>query len=151
MLHKHNHLLRRLSSSDYLSAATPIYRNMATRSLTKPGDIELVPTQRHVRVFDKSGTLLADSTSPVELYEYRCPVRFYLPSDDVKWDTLEKADQTTFCPYKGTADRYWRTKTNSDAIAWGYSEPLAAVGSIKDLVAFYNERLKVEVDGEPLK
>lgn len=125
-------------------------RNMSSTTLSKPGDIKLTPSHRHVRVFDKAGTLLADSKAPIELDEYRCPTRFYLPSADVQWDTLEKVDQTTFCPYKGKADRYWRTKTNSDAIAWGYSDPLPAVGSIKDLVAFYNERLKIEVDGKAL-
>lgn len=119
-------------------------------TLSKPGDINLTPSHRHIRVFDKAGTLLADSKAPVELDEYRLPTRFYLPSDDVKWDALEKVDHKTYCPYKGTADRYWRAKSSGDAIAWGYSDPLPAVKSIKDLVAFYNERLKIEVDGKPL-
>jgi uncharacterized protein (DUF427 family) len=119
--------------------------------LSKPGDIEITPSRRHIRVFDNAGTLLADSSSPVELEEFRCPVRFYLPSDDVQWDALEKVDMSTSCPYKGTADRYWRAKSGGDYIAWGYSDPLSSVGAIKGHVAFYNEKLKIEVDGKPLK
>ncbi|GMK54174.1 hypothetical protein CspeluHIS016_0107600 [Cutaneotrichosporon spelunceum] len=118
--------------------------------LTKSGDIEITPSNRHIRVLDKAGTLLADSKSPVELFEYRCPVRFYLPSNDVIWDTLDKIDMTTSCPYKGTADRYWRAKAGGDYIAWGYSDPLPSVAAIKDHVAFYNEKLRIEVDGQPL-
>ncbi|BEI93897.1 uncharacterized protein CcaverHIS019_0603560 [Cutaneotrichosporon cavernicola] len=118
--------------------------------LNKRGDIAITPSNRHIRVFDTAGTLLADSTSPVELFEYRCPVRFYLPSDDVRWDALEKVDMTTSCPYKGTADRYWRAKAGGDYIAWGYSEPLPSVAAIKGHVAFYNEKLRIEVDGELL-
>ncbi|CAK9784099.1 DUF427-domain-containing protein [Cutaneotrichosporon oleaginosum] len=118
-------------------------------SLSKPGDITLSQTQRHVRVF-ANGTLLADSKAPVELREFRCPVRFYLPADDVKWDTLETVGMRTSCPYKGTADRYWRAKAGGDYIAWGYSNPLPGVAEIKDHVAFYNEKLQIEVDGKPL-
>ena len=38
---------------------------------------------------------------------------------------------------------------DEDAVAWTYEDPLNDALPVKDLVAFYNERVDIEVDGEP--
>ncbi|EJT48538.1 hypothetical protein A1Q1_02446 [Trichosporon asahii var. asahii CBS 2479] len=117
--------------------------------LNKPGDIDIRPSKVHVQVYSQRGALLADSSSPVELDEFRCPTRYYLPRDDVKWDQLEKTDTVTKCPYKGTCDLYWAAKDDELAkpIAWEYADPLPAVDAIKGRVAFWNEQVKLLIDG----
>jgi uncharacterized protein (DUF427 family) len=61
------------------------------------------------------------------------------------WDRLTPTEQRTGCPYKGVA-RYWTHPAVAD-VAWSYSEPLPAVGAIRDRVAFFDEAVDVEVDG----
>lgn len=118
--------------------------------LNKPGDIEIRPSSKvHVQVYSQHGALLADSSAPVELDEFRCPTRYYLPHGDVKWDELEKTDTVTKCPYKGTCDLYWAARDDELAkpIAWEYADPLPSVKEIRGRVAFWNEQVKLLVDG----
>jgi uncharacterized protein (DUF427 family) len=78
--------------------------------------------------------------------------RYYLPKLDVRMDLLVPEDTTTGCPYKGIA-RYWsirlgeRTHKNR---AWSYAAPLLEAARLANLVAFYDEKLDVRVDGERL-
>ena len=57
------------------------------------------------------------------------------------------------CPYKGTTSGYWSVRVG-DAIypdlAWTYHYPVPAVAQIAGLVAFYNEKLDIAVDGAAL-
>lgn len=56
-------------------------------------------------------------------------------------------------PYKGTTTGYWSVHaagTTHDDLAWAYGYPLAAVAPIAGLVAFYNEKLDIIVDGARL-
>lgn len=117
--------------------------------LNKPGDIDVRPSAAHVQVYSLRGALLADSSSPVEMDEFRCPTRYYLPRADVRFEQLEKVDTTTKCPYKGTCDLYWAAKDDELAkpIAWEYADPFDAVKVIKGRVAFWNEQVKLLVDG----
>lgn len=64
------------------------------------------PRSRHV-VVSLHGATLADSTDPVLLFETNLPTRYYLPTDDVNFDALPPSSNTSMCPYKGIADRYW--------------------------------------------
>ena len=53
------------------------------------------------------------------------------------------------CPYKGTA-RYWSVRAG-DAVhadlAWSYDAPFRESAPIAGLVAFYDEKVDVYVDG----
>ena len=100
------------------------------------------------------GVLLADSTAPVLLFETGLPTRYYLDKSDVAFEHLEASDTQTLCPYKGVTSEYWSVRTagglHSD-LAWSYHYPLPAVAPIAGLVAFYNEKLDISVDGLPLE
>jgi uncharacterized protein (DUF427 family) len=112
--------------------------------------VDALPSSRHV-VVALDGTVLADTTSPVLLFETGLPTRYYLPEEDVRLDLLAPSANRSHCPYKGDADRYWDFEGHRDGsgIAWSYSHPYPAVGQIKDRVAFYNELVDITVDGVP--
>ncbi|MEY2569996.1 MAG: hypothetical protein QOE63_346, partial [Acidimicrobiaceae bacterium] len=57
-------------------------------------------------------------------------------------------DLQTACPYKGETARYYDAPGEEAAIAWVYDEALPAVTGIEGRVAFFNERVDIEVDGE---
>jgi uncharacterized protein (DUF427 family) len=107
-------------------------------------DIELRRSSRHVRI-EKDGQLLAESSSPVLLFETGSPTRYYLPREDTV-AAVEDSDHHTTCPFKGEASYY--SVGGHEDIAWYYPEPIAGVEAIKDLVAFWNERVDVLDDAE---
>jgi uncharacterized protein (DUF427 family) len=106
--------------------------------------IDIRHSSRHVRV-ERDGRLLAESSRPVLLFETDLPIRYYLPREDVV-APVEASDRHTICPYKGVASYY--TVGGHKDIAWYYPEPLQGVEPIKDLVAFWNERVNVLDDAE---
>ena len=99
------------------------------------------------------GERVAETSRPSLLFETGLPVRFYMPLEDVREDLLIPSDKETICAYKGRAS-YWSLRTGErvhEDIVWCYREPLADAGQIRDLVAFFNERADITVDGEQLK
>jgi len=106
--------------------------------------VDAVPSERHVRV-ELDGEVLAESRRPHALFETSLPTRWYLPPEDVRADLLEPSPTVTRCPYKGTA-RYW--SAGSDDVAWSYSNPIPECPRIAGLVAFFNERTDLILDGE---
>jgi uncharacterized protein (DUF427 family) len=109
--------------------------------------IDVDRSSRHVKV-SLDGELLAESDRPVVLFETGLPPRWYLPAEDVRTDLLDPNDRQTRCAYKGTTTSYWSFGEHSD-IAWSYAEPEWGVGPIKDRIAFFNEFVDLELDGEP--
>ncbi|WP_327353273.1 DUF427 domain-containing protein [Streptomyces sp. NBC_01304] len=87
------------------------------------------------------GQLIAESGRPLVLRETGCPVRYYLPPEDVRSDLLTPSDTTTYCPFKGTAS-YWSLPDAKDAV-WAYPDPKPEVGEIEGYFCFY----EVEVVG----
>lgn len=120
--------------------------------ITHPRDpanrVDVVPSSRHVEILN-GGHTLAESTRPTLLFEKGLPTRFYLPPEDVDLALLEPVQLTSTCPYKGEADRYWRLRAGGEEIAWSYSAPFHQVSGITGLIAFYNERVELRVDGAP--
>lgn len=110
--------------------------------------VDALPSSRHVQV-SIGGTVVADSNSPVLLFETGLPTRYYLPREDVRLDLLTPSDNRSFCPYKGRAGSYWSMPGVKDAdnVAWSYAHPFPAVARIKDRIAFYNELVDITVDG----
>jgi uncharacterized protein (DUF427 family) len=110
--------------------------------------VEALPSSRHVQVAIE-GTVVADSRSPVLLFETHLPTRYYLARDDVRLDLLTPTTNSSMCPYKGHAEAYWTMPGAKDAdnVAWSYADPLPAVARIKDRIAFYNELVDITVDG----
>jgi uncharacterized protein (DUF427 family) len=106
--------------------------------------IDALSTSRHVRV-SIGGEPVAESERAVVLFETGLPPRWYLPREDVRAE-LEPSDHRTTCAYKGHASHF--SVAGEEAIAWSYPEPEREVAPIKDRIAFYDERVELEVDGE---
>lgn len=126
----------------------PIYghpRNPYTR-------VDALRSHRRVRV-ELDGIILADTGSPVLLFETGLPTRYYIDPTDIAFEHLAPSSTQTLCPYKGVTSGYWSVRaggTTHPDLAWTYHYPLPAVGQIAGLVAFYNEKLDISVDGVAL-
>jgi uncharacterized protein (DUF427 family) len=107
--------------------------------------VDILHSSRHVRV-EVDGVTVADSHSPRILFETGLPARYYLPKTDVRLDLLKHTDTVTHCPYKGSAE-YWTVNGGKD-LAWSYRTPLPESEKVAGLIAFYNEKLDIYIDGE---
>ncbi len=100
------------------------------------------------RVVVKAGdTVVADSTHALSLQEASYPAVLYVPMSDVQESVLKPSDTHSYCPYKGEASYYsvaTDEATVKDAI-WFYPEPYDAVAPIAGHVAFYPDRVQIEV------
>jgi uncharacterized protein (DUF427 family) len=132
----------------WLEEDEPIYghpRNPYSR-------VDALRSHRHIRV-QLDDTVLADTVAPVLLFETGLPTRYYIDASDVNFEHLEPSDTQTLCPYKGTTSGYWSVRAGDalhQDLAWTYHYPLPAVAPIAGMVAFYNEKLDIIVDGAAL-
>jgi uncharacterized protein (DUF427 family) len=114
--------------------------------------VDALRSTRNVRI-ELDGAVLAESCSPVMVFETGLPTRYYLNRTDVNFDYLLPTDTVTACPYKGKTSGYWSVRvgdTTHKDLAWSYNFPTRQVQPIAGLIAFYNERVDVIVDGERL-
>lgn len=114
--------------------------------------VDVVRSSRHV-VVRLGGEVIAESTRPLALFETGLPTRWYLPRDDVRTELLEPSETRTGCAYKGFAS-YWSVRSgeeHEEDLVWTYREPRRGMEPITDLLAFFNERVDLEVDGELLE
>jgi uncharacterized protein (DUF427 family) len=112
--------------------------------------IDLRRTSRHIKI-SLEGQLLADTTRAVALCESNLPTRWYIPREDVV-AKLERSDSDTICPYKGHASYYSVRLDGGELIedlVWYYGEPFAEAAAVAGLLCFYNEKVDIELDGEP--
>jgi uncharacterized protein (DUF427 family) len=103
-------------------------------------------TSRHIRV-SINGRLVAETRRGVALFETGLPTRWYIPREDVLVELERNDGHRTTCAYKGHAT-HWDA-AGEKAIAWCYEEPLNDAVPVKGMIAFYNERTDIEIDGEP--
>jgi len=111
--------------------------------------VDALRSTRHVRVV-LEGELLAESHSPVLLFETGLPTRYYLDRSCLDLRFLRRTETRTACPYKGETSDYWTAEVGGrveEDVAWSYRQPFASVASIAGLVAFYNDRVELTVDG----
>lgn len=107
--------------------------------------VDILDTSRHVRV-SVNGRTIAETTRGRVLYETGLPPRWYFPREDVRLDLMTASHTRTGCAYKGFAS-YWSVGDEADVV-WSYPEPLREAERIRDYLAFFNERVDIEVDGE---
>jgi uncharacterized protein (DUF427 family) len=88
------------------------------------------------------GKTVADSTRALVLTEGKLPTRWYIPREDVSAE-LEQSDRRTTCPFKGEAAHF--SVAGEESVAWSYENPLEQMSAIRGLVAFYNERVHIEL------
>jgi uncharacterized protein (DUF427 family) len=101
-------------------------------------------TSRHIRV-SIGGQVVADTSRAVALFETGLPTRWYIPRDDVSAELVRNEAHHTTCAYKGHAT-HWDV-AGEEAIAWSYELPLNDAVPVRSMIAFYNERVDIEVDG----
>ncbi|MBV9951638.1 MAG: DUF427 domain-containing protein [Acidimicrobiia bacterium] len=114
--------------------------------MTAGHTITITPSDEHVEVL-VDGEKVAESDRPVLLEETGCPVRYYLPREDVRTDLLRPTSFTTTCPFKGDAS-YWTLEVGGavhDGIVWSYEAPIAGAEGITGLMCFYNDRVDLSV------
>jgi uncharacterized protein (DUF427 family) len=107
---------------------------------------------RSVRI-EHDGHVLAESSSPRLLFEATFPLaRYYLPRQDVQVELRPGTIETT-CAYKGHATHYSAVVDGDELvnIAWSYEDPLDDATDVRSMICFYQERLDVFVDGEPVE
>lgn len=110
--------------------------------------VDVRRTARPVRI-EAGGEVVAATTRARLLYETSLPTRFYLPREDIRAELLPSS-KTSYCPYKGHAS-YWSLDAGGgrlEDLCWSYEQPLADVAAIAGLVAFWDDRVDVFLDGE---
>jgi uncharacterized protein (DUF427 family) len=111
--------------------------------------VDVLASSRHVRI-EVDGVTVAESSSPRLLFETGLPVRYYLPKPHVRMELLTPTDTESHCPYKGRAE-WWSVRagdTVHEDLAWSYRTPLPESQKVAGLIAFYDEKVDVYVDGE---
>jgi uncharacterized protein (DUF427 family) len=114
--------------------------------------VDALRSTRCVRI-ELDGTVLAESASPVMVFETGLPTRYYLNRTDVNFEHLVPTDTVTACPYKGKTSGYWSVRVGEATypdLAWAYDFPTRQLLPIAGLIAFYNEKVDVFVEGELL-
>jgi uncharacterized protein (DUF427 family) len=110
--------------------------------------IDVLPSSRHVRI-ERDGVVLAESHRPTLLFETGLPIRYYLRPEEIRVPLRDSA-LTTICAYKGVAS-YKSVELPDGAVLedliWYYPEPLNDAAPVRDLLAFYDEKVDVLVDG----
>jgi uncharacterized protein (DUF427 family) len=111
--------------------------------------VDVLDSSRHVKV-SINGELVAETRRPKALFETGLPTRWYIPAEDVRSELLEDSHKQTVCAYKGFAS-YRSVRVDGELeedVVWLYHEPRREVEPIRDLLAFFNERVDLEVDGD---
>ena len=110
--------------------------------------IEAAPAKERVRVTFK-GQIIADTQNAVALKEAMggskstvAPVVYYIPRKDVKMELLERTAHSTHCPFKGDAS-YFSLKGGPQNAVWTYEAPFDEMLVIKDLLAFYPDKVEI--------
>jgi uncharacterized protein (DUF427 family) len=110
--------------------------------------VDILPSSRHVRI-EVDGVTVAETSKPTLLFETGLPTRYYLPRTHVRMDLLTPTDTESHCPYKGQAE-WWSVRVGATLradLAWSYGTPLPESQRIAGLIAFYDEKVDVYVDG----
>jgi uncharacterized protein (DUF427 family) len=115
--------------------------------------VDALRSTRTVRV-EVDGVVLAESSAPVMVFETSLPTRYYLDRTSVDFTRLIHTGTVTACPYKGTTSDYWSVRAGDTVhpdLAWSYSFPTRELLPIAGLIAFYNEKVDLFLDGQQLE
>lgn len=98
-------------------------------------------------IVSADGTEIARSTDAMEVNETNHASVYYLPIEDVAQEFLRDSNHVTRCPFKGKA-RYWNVMVGNheiDNALWGYEMPYDEVLELAGLVAFYPNKVRIDV------
>jgi uncharacterized protein (DUF427 family) len=114
--------------------------------------VDAVRSTRSVRI-ELDGAVLAESSSPVMVFETGLPTRYYLNRTEINLAHLVPTGTVTECPYKGSTSAYWSVRVGDMVhpdLAWCYDFPTRALSPIAGLISFYNEKVDIVLDGQLL-
>ena len=108
--------------------------------------ITITPSPKRIRVL-YNGKVVADTTRALDLKEASYPVVRYIPRADADLFFFEREKRTTRCPYKGDANYYSLVdgERRADNAVWTYEAPGEAVSAIAGHLAFYPDKVEIEV------
>jgi uncharacterized protein (DUF427 family) len=115
--------------------------------------VDALRSNRPVRV-ERDGVVLAEAGCSVMVFETGLPTRYYLSRTDVHFAHLIATGTVTACPYKGTTSSYWSVQAGGTVhqdLAWSYDFPTRQLLPIAGLIAFYNEKVDITLDGQRLE
>ena len=121
---------------------------MSSRPVRIPGPdhpITVEPFRGRVTVRFGDG-VVADTRNALVLREASYPPVFYIPREDADMAALRRTEHHTWCPYKGEASYFslpGDEERSIDAV-WSYEAPHDAVAPIRDHLAFYPDRVRIE-------
>lgn len=108
--------------------------------------ITISPTSGRV-VVRFGGEVVAETTHALTLKEGSYPPVQYVPRADARMAHFAKTAHGTHCPYKGDAS-YFSLKSESGSAenaVWSYETPFPAVKEIAGHLAFYPDKVEIEV------
>lgn len=97
-----------------------------------------------------NGVTIADSEHAMVMRETRLAPVYYFPRADVRMDLMHRTRHHTYCPFRGSAS-YWTLKVGeqvAENAVWGYESPTDDAASVKDYVAFYQNRMDAVFEAE---
>lgn len=96
------------------------------------------------------GAEIARTTNALRLKEATYPAVLYVPREDADMAMLEPTEHHTHCPYKGDASYFSIPAVGNAGVnaVWSYPAPYDAVAPIAGHLAFYADRVQVEVSGD---
>ncbi len=109
----------------------------------------------HARVtIELGGRVIADTTSAMRVLETSHPPAIYLPPEAFVEGSLQPAEGTSFCEFKGSAA--YRDVVSGDVrapkAAWYYPSPSRGFESIAGFVSVYPGRMdRCTIDGETVQ
>jgi uncharacterized protein (DUF427 family) len=119
---------------------------MAEKTVKIPGpDHPITVVKNPDRVVVKVGDrVVADTRDALSLQEANYPAVQYIPRADVDLTQLERTEHQTYCPYKGDAS-YYTLLPDAENAVWTYEQPYDVVADIRDHVAFYPDKVTIEI------
>jgi uncharacterized protein (DUF427 family) len=107
------------------------------RIATKPAGVRVRVTFR--------GEVIADTRNAIRMEEAMegstvAPVVYYIPRPDTKMERLARSSHRTYCPFKGHAS-YFSLVGGPENAVWSYEQPYDEMTVIKDLLAFYPDKV----------
>jgi uncharacterized protein (DUF427 family) len=101
-----------------------------------------------------NGVVIAESRLARRVLETSHPPAYYIPPQDVRLESLEKARGSSFCEWKGSAI-YYNIVVGDRRVergAWSYPQPASGFESIRGYLAFYAGLMDAcFVDGEKVR
>ncbi|BDA82547.1 hypothetical protein Sa4125_00890 [Aureimonas sp. SA4125] len=108
--------------------------------------ITVTPETRPVNVF-LNDNVIASTKQALVLQEGNAQPVLYIPKEHVAMEFLLPTDRRTTCPHKGEAS-YWTISAgnaSAENAVWGYDTPKDGVLAIAGHVAFYPDKVRIQV------